>query len=149
MRSKDKREHIRRTNLLMGDRVRESFHGPCGTPIGVDKYHQPVQTENDKKDVITFDTAVNLKQLEKFAEGLLLISLGECGYTMINKEEMKIAVSLGDSNPFGSLKELEEWIRWGCLNGSHDFISSFDIEIDTEFTNSGENWKTFRNKKWS
>jgi len=88
----------------------------------------------------TWNKAVNMKALTDVAKGIELLCLGEYGNVFINKKEMKIAINLGDSNPF-SLKELEDWVRWMCIEGPHDFISNFDIEIDMEWTPSGEDWE--------
>jgi hypothetical protein len=96
----------------------------------------------------TFDKAVNMKKLEMFAIGLMNLCMGEYGYTYINPDEMKIGIVLGDANPFGSIEELENWVRWECIDGPHEFIEGFDIEIDMEWQPSGENWKKFDGKKW-
>jgi hypothetical protein len=96
----------------------------------------------------TFDEAVDMEKLEMFAKGLLLICFGEYGYTYINKEEMKIGIVLGDANPFGDWKELEDWVRWECVDGPHEFIEDFDIEVDGEWQPSGEGWEMFDGKKW-
>jgi hypothetical protein len=89
-----------------------------------------------------------MKNLEMFATGLLNICMGEYGYTYINPDEMKIGIVLGDANPFGSLEELEDWVRWECIDGPHEFISAFDIEIDMEWQPTGEGWKRFNGKDW-
>lgn len=100
--------------------------------------------KEEKETPKTWKEAVNMEKLTEFAKGLRLICMGEYGITYINEKEMKIAVCLGDANPFGKLEELEDWIRWECIDGPHDFISSFDIEIDTEWGPTGENWRELK-----
>lgn len=94
----------------------------------------------------TFDGAVDMDKLEMFAKGLANICMGEYGNTLFNKEEMKIAIVVGDANPFGNLEELESWVRWECVDGPYEFIEAFDIEVDAEWQPSGENWKTVKTK---
>ena len=91
-------------------------------------------TEGDKK------LSVNLDKLKDVAEGISKICLGEYGYTWYHPEENKIAICLGDANPFGDWEELEDWIRWGCIEGSHEDITNFDIEVDGEWGPTGDGW---------
>ena len=113
---------------------------------------------NESNEELSFDKVVKMEKLEHIAKGLLHLCLGEYGNTFINKEEMKIGVCLGDVNPFGDFDELEDWIRWECIDGDHEFIKSFDIEIDCEWqpgqggfdvepTQNGK-WLTFDGKEW-
>ena len=101
-----------------------------------------------KETPTTFDKAVDMKKLEMIANGLLLLCMGEYGHTYINKEEMKIGIVLGDANPIVGFDKLEDWVRWECIDGPHEFIEEFYIEIDAEWQPSGENWKRFDGKKW-
>jgi len=94
----------------------------------------------------TFDEAVDMDKLEMFAKGLANICMGEYGNTYFNKEEMKIGIVVGDANPFDSFDTLEDWVRWECVDGPHDFIKEFDIEIDAEWQPSGDNWKRVKTK---
>ena len=103
----------------------------------------------NESNQLNFDDVVDMEKLQNIALGIKSICLGEYGLTFINKNEMKIGVSLGDANPFGDLEELEDWIRWECVKGDHDFIKSFDIEVDCEWdpTRNG-GWLTFDGKKF-
>lgn len=92
-----------------------------------------------------FEDVVDMKKLESIANGILHLCMGEYGYVYIDKENMKISVCLGDANPFGDFESLEDWIRWECVQGDHDFIKNFDIEIDCEWVPSG---LKFDGKKW-
>lgn len=97
----------------------------------------------------SFDDVVKMDKLESIARGLLHLCLGEYGNTFINKEEMKIGVCLGDANPFGEMDKLEDWIRWECIEGDHDYIESFDIEIDCEWDPTRDDgWLKFNGKEW-
>jgi len=107
-----------------------------------------IRLTESKETPNTFDDAVDIKKLEAFAKGLMLICFGEYGYTYINKDEMKIGIVLGDSNPFGDWEELEDWIRWECIDGPHEFITNFDIEVDGEWQPSGKGWERFDGKGW-
>ena len=98
----------------------------------------------NKETPKTFDDVVNMKSLEEFADGLMKVSMGEYGYTYINKSEMKIGIVLGDSNPFSD-GGLEDWIENMCFKS---WDGEVEIEVDAEWQPSGEGWERFDGKKW-
>jgi hypothetical protein len=99
----------------------------------------------NKETPKTFDDFVNMKQLEAFAVGLSNICMGEYGDTYINKEEKKIGIVLGDSNPFKE-EYLKDWIENMCFESWGD--DKVEIEIDCEWQPSGDNWVRFDGEKW-
>lgn len=57
MRRFDKKKSIKKANLLseqryLKDKLNESFHDVDGTPIGVDRNHMPIQSENTNVSAI-------------------------------------------------------------------------------------------------
>lgn len=106
------------------------------------------ELEKAEKDDRTFEEVVDMKKLETIALGIMQVCLGEYGYTYINPEQMKIAVVLGDANPF-EIEGLEDWIKWEVIDGYKD-AELIDVEVDAEWVpdNSEEGWKRFDGKKF-
>jgi len=107
-----------------------------------------LKTINEEEDKRSFEDVVDMEKLEDIALGIMKVCLGEYGYTYINPEQMKIAVVLGDANPFG-IKELEDWVKWEIIDGYKD-ADLIHVEVDAEWVpgNKEDGWKRFDGKKF-
>lgn len=75
---------------------------------------------------------IDIKKLEEYAKSLSIICAGEDGNIWVSKDGTKIAISIGDSNPFDE-KYLEEFIKSYVIK-DYKNRDNVEIEIDTEFS---------------
>lgn len=80
---------------------------------------------------------INIDKLKEYAKSLKIICAGEDGNIWISKDGTKIAISLGDSNPF-SEEHLEEFIKLYVID-NYNYRDKVYIEIDNEFTYDNNN----------
>mgnify|MGYP003393492014 CR=1 FL=1 len=100
---------------------------------------------NEFKSAIPFTSEIiNVELLTKFALGIELICNYEYGQTYINPEENKIAVCLGDSNPF-DIDQLTDWLLYEIVEYKN--VELVSVEIDCEFVPENMTYQ-FKNGKW-
>lgn len=75
---------------------------------------------------------IDIKKLEEYAKSLSIICAGEDGNIWVSKDGTKIAISIGDSNPFDE-EQLEEFIKSYVIK-DYKNRDNVEIEIDTEFS---------------
>ena len=99
---------------------------------------------------VKFEKLVDMKRLEEFAQGLKMICMGEYGDTYYNAELKKIIINLGDANPFGSMEELEDWIKETIYDDYSKAVKQIDVEIDCEWgpNSAEEGWMHWNGKKF-
>lgn len=121
------------------------FNGPIREMVRKELEKVIKEDDSDKR---SFEDVVDMDKLEEIASGIMKVCMGEYGHTYINPDEMKIAVVLGDSNPFG-LEELEDWVKWEIIDGYKD-AELIDVEVDAEWVpgHSEDGWKKFDGKKF-
>jgi hypothetical protein len=108
-------------------------------------HYESIDSINEN-NIITFDSIIDMKRLQKFAEALHLMCNGEYGNTYYNKKELKLAIVLGDSNPF-DIKALNDWII-NTVVKKYDNIDKLNIEIDMEWVPGNVDWSYWNGKKW-
>lgn len=86
---------------------------------------------NESSEELKFEDIINMKQFLELAKGISIICMGEYGSTYYNPTDMKIAIVLGDSNPFGD-DNLEHWIENTIVKDYNNF-DKVDLEIDYEW----------------
>ena len=91
-----------------------------------------LESSDNDTEPVEFEKLVDMKRLEEFAQGLKMICMGEYGETYYNTELKKIIINLGDGNPFGSIKELEDWIKETVYDDYSKACDQIHIEIDCE-----------------
>lgn len=75
---------------------------------------------------------ININKLKEYAQSLSIVCAYEDGNIWVSKDGTKIAISLGDSNPF-SEEHLEEFIKMYVIEDYKDH-DKVEVEIDNEFS---------------
>lgn len=104
---------------------------------------------NEASTYDDFNKIVDIKKLEQIAHGIQLICAGEYGYTYINPTQNKIAINLGDGNPFAKYDTLEWWIEEITYIDYTKGKELINIEIDCEWVpgHGDDGWMMYNIKK--
>lgn len=114
-------ETIKTTSLKHYKKLKEK--GIDVELVTKDEINESIKLENNYIDI---------KKLKEYAKSLSIICAGEDGNIWVSKDGTKIAISIGDSNPFDE-KQLEEFIKSYVIN-DYKKRDNVEIEIDTEFS---------------
>jgi hypothetical protein len=89
---------------------------------------------------------IDIKKLEEYATGILIVCAGEYGYTYYHEETDKVFIMLGDANPFD-----EEYLKQFMLDDikkSYKVEDNIQIQIEYEAGPTGDGWVKWNGKKW-
>ena len=90
-------------------------------------------TKEEINESIKLETNyIDIKKLKEYSKSLSIICAGEDGNIWVSKDGTKIAISIGDSNPFDE-KYLEEFIKLYVIK-DYKHRDKVEIEIDNEFS---------------